>query len=199
MKKFAFLDTETSGLFDFSKPADADGQPRLAHFAMLLTDEAFQKIDVVDALIKPDGWVMNDEAAAIHGLTTDALNATGVPVAFALNNYTAAIDHDHIIVAFNASFDLKVMRGELRRAGVADRYETTPSICVMRPLTDICKIPNPKRKGYKWPTLAEAAAHFDIKNEKAHSAAADAWTALHLFRKLIELKPIDSLIQKAND
>lgn len=29
------IDTETNGLFDFSKPADAEGQPRLAHLAMI--------------------------------------------------------------------------------------------------------------------------------------------------------------------
>ena len=32
--KFVVLDTETSGLFDYCKPADADGQPRLAEIAL---------------------------------------------------------------------------------------------------------------------------------------------------------------------
>jgi hypothetical protein len=32
------LDTEGSGLFDFTKPADAPGQPRLAAIGMILAD-----------------------------------------------------------------------------------------------------------------------------------------------------------------
>ena len=32
--KYAVIDTETSGLFDFSKPAEAEGQPRLASLAI---------------------------------------------------------------------------------------------------------------------------------------------------------------------
>jgi hypothetical protein len=32
---YVIIDTEGSGLFDFSKPADAEGQPRLAQLAMI--------------------------------------------------------------------------------------------------------------------------------------------------------------------
>ena len=37
--KYVVIDTETSGLFDFSKPADAEGQPRLASLAMVFLDQ----------------------------------------------------------------------------------------------------------------------------------------------------------------
>lgn len=184
--KYAIIDTETSGLFDFSKPADAEGQPRLAHLAMILTDGELAEVDFIEFFIRPDGWEMSDEVAAIHGLTTEKLNKIGVPIADALAAYAKAIDGGHVIVTFNAQYDTKVMRGEMRRAEIDDRFERTPNICVMRALTDICKVPRAKGKGFKFPKLAEACAHFEIVPTGAHTADADARACLALFRKLHE-------------
>lgn len=36
--KYLIIDTETTGLFDFSKPADGEGQPRLAQICMIEWD-----------------------------------------------------------------------------------------------------------------------------------------------------------------
>ena len=38
---YAVIDTEGSNLFDFSKPADAEGQPRLAELAIIYADSEF--------------------------------------------------------------------------------------------------------------------------------------------------------------
>lgn len=187
---YAIIDTETSGLFDFSKPADAEGQPRLAHLCMILADADLNETDIIDHLIRPEGWAMNPEASKINGLTDQILLERGIPVAEALTRYVCQIDAGAIVVAFNAQFDTKVMRGEMRRIGIDDRFERTPNICVMRALTDICKIPKASGRGYKFPKLAEALAHFDIKQDGAHSATGDARAALDLFRKLKELGPL---------
>jgi DNA polymerase III epsilon subunit-like protein len=181
---YAIVDTETSGLFDFSKPADAEGQPRLAHLAMIFVNAALEEESVVDLLVKPDGWSMPPEVAAINHLPNELLLEKGLPVAHVLHAYTDAVDHGFIIVTFNASYDTKIMRGELRRAGMDDRFERTPNICVMRALIDICKIPKANGKGYKFPKLSEAMAAFNIKQDGAHTAGGDARSALELFRVL---------------
>jgi DNA polymerase-3 subunit epsilon len=178
------VDTETNGLFDFSKPADAPGQPRLASLAILaLTDDTVWM--KVHAYIRPDGWEMSPETTAINGLTDEKLAACGLPVAELLRLYGMLIDQGYTVVAFNASFDLKVMRGELRRAKMADRYEDTPYFCPMVALTDVCKLPKASgRGGYKFPKLSEAMAHFGLPQTGAHSALKDAESALALFREM---------------
>lgn len=183
---YVIVDTETSGLFDFSKPADAEGQPRLAHLAMIFVDENLQEESIVDLLVKPDGWMMPPEVAAINHLPNELLLEKGLPVAHVLQAYTDAVDRGLIIVAFNSQYDTKIMRGELRRAGMDDRFERTPNICVMRALTNICKIPKANGKGYKFPKLSEAMAAFNIKQDGAHTAGGDARSALELFCVLKE-------------
>ncbi len=185
--KYVTFDTETSGLFDFKLPADADGQPRMASMTMIYVDENLEIEDTKSFFIKPDGWVMDPETAKIHGLTQEYLMENGVPVADALKAYLAAIDERRVMVAFNAQFDLKVVRGELRRAGMPDRFEETMNICVMRPMTKICNLPKANGKGVKFPKLAEAMAHFGYSLEDAHTADADALGALHVMRGLVAL------------
>jgi DNA polymerase III subunit epsilon len=178
------IDTETNGLFDFSKPADAPGQPRLASLAMLalMDDTVWMK---VHAYVRPDGWEMSPETTAINGLTTEKLAAQGLPVADLLRLYGMMLDQGYVVVAFNASFDLKVMRGELRRAKMADRYEDTPYFCPMVALVDVCQLPKPSgKRGYKFPKLSEAMAHFGLPQTGAHSALKDAESALALFREM---------------
>lgn len=119
--KFLVIDTETTGLFDFKQPADADGQPRLASVAFVLADEAGGEIMAVKRLIKPDGWEMPDEAFKVNGLSTEFLDANGVPVLTVLEEYEGFIRNGMIVIAFNAQFDTKVMRAEMRRAGRPDR------------------------------------------------------------------------------
>lgn len=183
--KYAILDTETTGLMDFKLPSDADGQPRMAQFGMILVD-GIEADPVEQAFyIRPDGWVMGAEAGAVNGLTTEILEARGVPVAEALDAYVAAVEAGYTIVAFNAQFDLRVMRAELRRAGRDDLFETTPNVCVMRAMTDIVAIPARNGRGFKFPKLSEACAHFGIEQANQHDALGDARAALEILRRLI--------------
>ena len=182
--KYAVIDTETSGLFDFSKPAEAEGQPRLASLAIILLDEALAETKRFNIFVKPDGWALTPEVTAIHGLTNEFLDGAGVPVRQALDKYLSVLDGGYYIVAFNSIFDTKIMRGELRRAGLPDRFESTPNICVMRASVDIVKAPKKTGNGYKFPNLAEACAHFGITQLDMHTAMGDAWAAAEVFRAL---------------
>lgn len=187
MKKYAVIDTETSGLFDFSKPADAEGQPRLASLAIIVLDENMALVEERNVFIKPDGWEMNPEAEKVNGLSMAILNEKGIPVAEALASYVELIDAGAVVVAFNAQFDTKMLRGELRRANLPDRFEVTPNICVMRAATQVCKVPKKSGVGFKFPKLAEACAFFGIKQSAAHSSLDDARSAAAILTKLDEL------------
>lgn len=185
---YIVTDTETTSLFDFKQPADADGQPRLASLTMIFVNEALEVEKEYSVYIRPDGWEMNPDATKINGLTTEFLNEHGVPIAEALNEYSSAIDNGYIMVAHNSQFDAKAIRAELRRAGMDDRFERAPNICTMRALTDICKIPpRGNRGGYKWPSLSEACVFFHMEEFGDHTAKADAYACLALLRKLKEM------------
>lgn len=182
--KYAILDTETSGLFDYSKPADAEGQPRLASFAMICVDDLLQEFLAFDFLIQPNGWIMSPEAEKINGLSNDRLAAYGVEIKKVLDLYMETLSQGYTVAAFNAPYDLKVMRGELRRAQMLDLFDTTQSFCVMRALTDVCRVPRATGSGYKFPSLAQACAHFKIEQPAAHSAMGDANSVLELMRRM---------------
>lgn len=188
MNGYIVMDTESTGLFRYDQPADADGQPRMAEIVMILTDADMNIEKEYHAYIRPDGWEMTEGASKVNGLTTEFLNENGIPVTEALNEYASAIDNGYILVAHNVSHDAKQLRSELRHAGMDDRFEATPNICTMRGLTDTCKIPpRGNRGGWKWPSLSEACVFFHMENMGDHSALADARACLALLRKMKEL------------
>jgi len=182
--KYVILDCETTGLFDFSQRADAEGQPRLASLGLFIVDEQRRVIGAESWYVQPDGWSMSEEAGKVNGLTDEFLMEHGEPVELLLSHYADMIDEGHVISTYNSQYDTKIMRGEMRRAGMDDRFEQTNNLCLMRACTDICKVPRAKGKGYKWPTLAEACDHFNIWNPDKHSAVGDALAALQVFFKL---------------
>lgn len=191
MTKYLVTDTEGTGPFRYDQPADAPGQPRLASFSALYVADDMSLEREYHAFVKPDGWTMPAEATKINGLTTEFLEANGVPVAEVLEVYRAAVAEGRVVVAHNVQHDSKQLRAEFRRVGLPDMFEQTPNICTMRTLTDVCKIP-PKgnRGGYKWPSLSEACVFFHFPNFGDHSAKNDAMACYMLLRKMAELKVI---------
>ena len=187
--KYACMDLENSGLFDYKQPADAPGQPRLAQFGLVLLDDELNAVGEIDHLIKPDGWEMTKEAQAVNGLTMERLNAEGVPIANVLTVYSSLILEGYAIATFGARFDTKQMRGELRRAGMPDLFEQTPNLCLMLASTPVCKLIG--KRGYKWPKLSEACTHFGIGPEPTpHQAIEGARRAAQILIKLHALKAL---------
>ena len=180
---YVVLDTETTGLFNFKLPADDPSQPRLASVAFIIADEFGRAISARKSYIKPDCWVMGEEAGRINGLTTEFLKEHGVAVSDVLDDYEALIRRDLVVVAFNAQFDCKVMRAELRRSGRDDLFGETRNICVMRGLDPYGKDGLCISRGFV--KLSVACDWFGIKNENAHDAMSDAEAARWLLERLI--------------
>lgn len=184
------IDTETSGIFDFKRSADAEGQPRLAQLAMILLDEASLVQSEHNFYVKPDGWTMDPAATAKNGLTDEFLHAHGVPVRAVLEAYSETILAGRFIIAFNAQFDAKMMRGELRRAGMPDLFEETRNVCVMRKANGII-LKEGGKKG--WPSMDRCREVLGLTRDGAHGAMKDATDALavyhHLFAQGVDLTP----------
>jgi len=171
---------------DFKKPADAAGQPRVCQIGLIFVDKDLVTEREVEHLIKPNGWTLDNEgeAAKVNGLTQEKLEAEGVDIRDILREYGSAIDERRIVVGHNCSFDMKLMRAELRFAGLPDRYMQTRSLCTMWGSRDIVGIPAKNGRGFKIPKLAEACAHFGIEQPASHSALADARSALEILRRM---------------
>jgi DNA polymerase III epsilon subunit-like protein len=194
MSRYLIIDTETSGLHLYAKkgeppiPADAPGQPRMCGITMIPVDENLN-IDGEEftALIKPDGWEITPDITAINGLTTEKCELEGIDVKQALDAYTRFVrDEQRIIVAFHAQFDTKVLRGELRRAGMDDLFEITPNICTMRGATKIgVKKQGAKKGGF--PKLSDVYLHFFNEEPTGqHTSHGDAHACHGIFRRMME-------------
>ena len=202
MPGYLVIDTETSGLFDFSRAADGLEQGRLAQLAMIECEPGpdFEITRKVDFYVKPDGWLMSFDATRVNGLTDEFLEEKGIPIGEVLDNYTKSILEGRTVVAFGAQFDCKVMRGELRRAGRDDLFEQTPNICLMRIMTAVCAIPQKNGRGLKWPNLHEAMAHFDLPFEVTHQATNDVLATHQLMCKINEIGKLwDGKVHRAKN
>ena len=120
----------------------------------------------------------------MNGLTDAFLRANGVSVIEALEFYSGHVVAGLYPVAFNKLFDLKIMRGELRRAGLPDLFDITKAICAMNALDPyaaegLCM----SRPGFV--KLSVACEFFGIKLENAHDAMADAEAARAILEILI--------------
>lgn len=178
---FTVIDTEASGLYNFRDPADHPSQPRLAQLCMIDVNDQLEIEGEQNFYVRPNGWTMDPKATEVNGLTDEYLNEHGHPIEEVLTEYQNRILNGRAIVAFNAQFDCKALRGELRRAGLDDLFMKTRNVCVMRKANGVIL----KAGGKKgWPSLAEARAALNLTSDGAHKAIKDAHDALEVFRHL---------------
>lgn len=196
--KWLVLDTETSGLPDFRAAADAPGQPHVCDLALIYLDEEMKVEREEQFYIQPDGWEIEPGAAAIHGLTEGFLWANGVTIGEALDVYVAAILGGRALVGHNCQFDAKMMRGELRRAGIDDMFEETRTICTMRGAAKLPALTGRPVIKYDaqgrptrntgWPKLPDLCRYLDVPLPlNAHGARDDAIAAADCFRAMVAL------------
>lgn len=184
MQLLMVADTESTGLFDFKRSADAEGQPRLAQLAMLMLDDECKVESEHSFYVRPDGWTMDPRATEVNGLTDDFLYVHGVPVRDVLEAYSKAILSGRALIAFNAQHDAKILRGELRRAGMPDLFEQTHNVCVMRRANGII-LKEGGKKG--WPSLDRCRDVLGLSKEGSHRGLKDALDALAVYRHLKSL------------
>lgn len=175
MNNILFYDTETTGKADFRAAPDAPQQPRLVQLAAILTTPENELVEEFCCVIKPDGWKIDPEAEALHGITLEYANEYGIPVAEALRRFEQLAETCKGKVCHNSDFDSRIMMGEQIRGGIVPNGAPKPHFCTMKAMTKICQIPNVGRGGFKWPKLAEAYQFCTGKELKdGHDAMIDA-------------------------
>jgi len=176
--KVLFFDTETSGLpANYQAPPhDSENWPRIAQLAWSLQSSG-QAVKPYSGnfIIRPQGWEIPPEAAAIHGITQERALNEGFPIASVLATFSNALNAADLIVAHNLDFDRAIVAAEMYRShqGMALWHLWhKDGFCTMKQGVNVCRLPGPK--GFKWPKLAELHQHlFNEGFDGAHDAAND--------------------------
>lgn len=194
-------DTETTGLPDFRAPSDAEHQPHIVQFAAILIDPVTRiERASIDLIVKPDGWAIPDEVAAIHGITNEIATACGVDERMVTDLFLDLRAQAAVEVAHNSSFDRRIMRIAMLRHLAMTREEIEASeagknFCTMKAAQPIVNLPPTDRmlaagfKGPKQPKLSECVKHFfDEELEGAHNALVDVRACARLYFHLMDLQ-----------
>lgn len=190
---YLFFDTETTGLpRNWRAPvSDLGNWPRMIQLAYWLYDDGGNKVSGGGFIIKPAGFTIPDDAAKIHGITTERALAEGVELLAVLREFQKAVEGAKCLVAHNMSFDEKIVGAEFLRNKMPDILPSKKRICTMHSSTDYCAIPGPY--GNKWPKLTELHQKLFQKGfDEAHNAAADVLATIKCFWELKRLGVIES-------
>lgn len=199
MTPILFYDTETTGLPDFKAPSESPHQPHIVQLAAVLVDMDTRKtIHSMDVIVRPQGWTIPDEVAAIHGITTEHAKEVGIPESVAVAMFME-LWSGRRRVAHNEPFDARILRIALMRfyGGKTDApsgkslpviWKEGPAECTAKLATPICALPPTDRMkavsrfNHKTANLSEAYQHFTGKAlENAHSAMADALACMEVY------------------
>jgi DNA polymerase III subunit epsilon len=188
---YLIIDCETTGLpKNWKAPAtDLDNWPRVIQLAWALYDESNVQVELAIDLVRPDGFVIPEEAQRIHHITTEQALAEGKNLVEVLRSLKAAASKAKILIAHNVKFDERVISAEYLRMKLDLPFSDKKRVCTMEQSTDYCKIPG--QYGYKWPTLAQLHQKlFGSGVEEAHDAGADVAACARCFFELKNLRVI---------
>lgn len=132
------------------------------------------------------GVEIPDEAAAVHGITTERARAEGRPAAEVLRELLAALTAwpaNRPVVVFNARYDFTVLDRELRRHGLGE----LPRLLALDPNV-LDRHVDRYRPGTR--KLGPTCEWYRLPPLDAHDALADALAAVRLAYRIIRDAPI---------
>lgn len=166
---------------------------RIVTAAVVTINPIAGSVDTLEWLADP-GVEIPEQAAAVHGITTEMARAGGRPAAEVVAEIAAALDAGWqaggTVVVFNAPYDLSLLGREMARHDV--QMTTGGGRLQLGPVVDpLCldKRYDRYRKGSR--KLTAVAAHYGIVLSEldAHGAAADALAAARVAWKLARAYP----------
>lgn len=187
-----FYDSETTGLPLFKEPSEHPNQPHIVQLAAALVDlDTRMTIASMDVIIKPSGWTIPDEVAAIHGITTEHAMDIGVSEPAALE-MLLQLWSGRMRIGHNQSFDARIIRIAQMRHGLSFESQETWK-AGQAECTCYMARPHTRLEKNKLPKLGEAYQHFTGQPlENAHSAMADVQGCMAVYWAIKDLdaKPL---------
>ncbi len=179
---YLVFDTETTGLpKNYQAPLDDFANwPRLVQIAWQFYDGDGNLWEEENLIIKPEGFVIPEEASRIHRISQEKALNEGIPIGEALAKFAEAVKRAHFLVAHNIDFDDKIVGSEFLRQQQNNHLKDAKKICTMKTSVNLCQIP--ARNGYKWPNLAELYHYlFTETFSDAHDALIDVKACARCF------------------
>lgn len=145
-----FFDSETTGV-DVRKA-------RIVELAWILARADGEIILEETRLIKPNGFTIPEEAAKIHGITTEIATAEGEPITKVLEEFFKDMTSAGLLIGHNLIYDINMITAECWRTGISSsQLREKARFCTMINSTDYCRIGKfNDRGGFKFPKLSEA-------------------------------------------
>ena len=197
------FDSETTGLSktQIISPSTIHLWPHVVQFSYIVFDTESNKIvKIKDSIIKvPDGFIITEENAKIHGITTEISLAKGVDLLPVLEEFFADFDSADHIVGHNVSFDINMIKAELQRLIMNSFNEklqeyltkintSTKFYCTMQETIELCAIEMKDKYGRpykKFPKLVELYQKmFGVTPKNLHNSLNDVIVCLRCFIKL---------------
>ena len=200
MNLATFFDTETTGLPLFKEPSDHLSQPHIVQLGACLVDLDTRKIiSTLDVIIRPEGWTIPDDVAAIHGITTELAADVGVPESLAVE-MLLDMTRGRLRIAHNEQFDARIVRIACKRhfdESSVTEWMDGRAACTALLATPIMMLPpTAKMKAagfnkFKTASLGEAVEHFAGKKlEHAHSALSDVHGCMAVWFGIQDLQQV---------
>ena len=181
------FDTETTGKADFKKPANDPCQPHLVQLAAQLLDDDLEVMAEISFIVYPDTWSIPNQAAEIHGITTEMATKAGLPLIDVLQIFLRLLVRSRTIVAHNLKFDTLILTNAFDKTPLmpnwTENLNRVDIFCTMLEMVSHCNLPGPY--GPKWPKLQEAYSHCGGSTiSNFHNAMADVQACAHIYRWL---------------
>lgn len=194
----AVYDTETTGLPDWKSPSESPDQPHIVDLCLMLFSAEGELVDQMEAMVKPDGWVIPDDVIELHGITNELATINGIAEIEALAKFGKMHKRAALRVAHNESFDARIIRIGIKRFfgdAPADRFKEMPTYCTALKSKAICQLPPTEKmkatnfkNTFKTPTVAEALRILcGEEMAEAHRAKPDTEACAKVFFALQKL------------
>lgn len=190
-------DFETTGLPLFSEPSNDPRQPHIVQVGACLVDadQDYKVMGSVDLIAAPEGWEIPQEAADVHGISTEVAQACGVEESVALGSLLALWQKADVRLGHNEQFDARIARIAIKRYGVegmADTWKAGQSICTAKLSTPILNLPptaKMRAAGRNHPKTAKLSEAYEFFTgsplQNAHSAMADVLGTIEVYRHVL--------------
>lgn len=165
--KYLVADAESTGIDVFND--------RIVQWVISLADADGNLLETHEWIIDP-GVEVPEEAAAVHGFTTEFLRENGMAPALALSEISSVLmANRHLTwVFFNANYDLSILDAEFRRHGITDRFGAyvAKHVRIFDPIV-VDRARDKYRKGSR--KLMHVADHYGVEynEDDLHNAQAD--------------------------
>ena len=174
------IDTETTGIPARNEIVTSPSYPHLVEIAGLLLADG-KECSSFNFIVKPEGWVIPEEVAKVHGIFQELALARGVPLALAIAAYVNLRALADEIVGHNVAFDLGIVAAAIHRLGRVPSHPGPSKVSCTSDLgTSLVQLPPTEKMvaagygPYKRPNLGELYQFlFGEELVNAHTALAD--------------------------